>query len=158
MNLGLGPLYFPWLLMSPPSNYLVFHFFLNERVILIQVRVADNGQEDGAVIFASDLQIRTLGSCTVLYCDGTFKSCPTPFKQLYVVHVNSKVRFRGDLSTGDIRKDKKITMSRYTACSTGDGCHLALCFWRKKHKVHETACFELEFEYSRRSYLFFFWI
>lgn len=73
-----------------PVEYPLFlgtHLVLDINIHHIhQVRTADNGQQDGAVIFASDLQIRTLGACSVLYCDGTFKSCPLPFKQMYVVH------------------------------------------------------------------------
>jgi MULE transposase domain len=38
------------------------------------------------VVFATDADFRTLAEATTIYLDGTFKSCPSLYAQLYTVH------------------------------------------------------------------------
>ena len=44
-----------------------------------------NDRENGMVIFATSKALRFLASCETILSDGTFKSCPPPFEQLYVI-------------------------------------------------------------------------
>ncbi len=53
----------------------------NERFLLVDC------YEDGQriIIFSSDLQLRVLARTKQIGVDGTFKSCPTMFAQLYII-------------------------------------------------------------------------
>ena len=44
-----------------------------------------NDRENGIVIYATRGALELLASCQTIIADGTFKSCPKPFKQLYVL-------------------------------------------------------------------------
>ena len=44
-----------------------------------------NDRENGIVIFATSKALRFLASCETILSDGTFKLCPPPFEQLYVI-------------------------------------------------------------------------
>ena len=39
----------------------------------------------GVTIFATDEGMRVLSECDNILCDGTFKACPSPYYQLYVI-------------------------------------------------------------------------
>ncbi|KAL8601878.1 hypothetical protein ACOMHN_020613 [Nucella lapillus] len=41
---------------------------------------------DRVAVFASDYCIRQLGQCTQFFMDGTFKSCPRPYRQFFTIH------------------------------------------------------------------------
>lgn len=40
----------------------------------------------GVLVFTTKKMIQTLGDCTCLYIDGTFKTAPHPYKQLMTIH------------------------------------------------------------------------
>jgi hypothetical protein len=42
--------------------------------------------DDKIIIFATPLARETMKTCKKFYEDGTFKSCPRPFYQLYSLH------------------------------------------------------------------------
>jgi hypothetical protein len=44
------------------------------------------GENSEMVIFSTDDNLRTLAACTTLQMDGTFKSCPSIYAQLYTIH------------------------------------------------------------------------
>ena len=54
--------------------------FLGERYLLH----LDNGIR--VAIFATDFELRQMGNAQTLYVDGTFKTAPNPYKQLFTVH------------------------------------------------------------------------
>lgn len=42
--------------------------------------------ENDLLIFTTDSNLKVLAKCEIIYVDGTFKSCPILYKQLYSVH------------------------------------------------------------------------
>ena len=40
----------------------------------------------GILVFCTDSNYRKLQQCTVLYMDGTFKTCPIPYTQFFTIH------------------------------------------------------------------------
>ena len=40
----------------------------------------------GVAVFATAKMTKTLSECSAILCDGTFKSCPRPFYQLFTIH------------------------------------------------------------------------
>ena len=55
--------------------------------------------------------VQTLSDCSAILCDGTFKSCPRPFHQLFTIHdlqINRKMplvgRFLMEKTTGHYQK------------------------------------------------------
>ncbi|CAH1240924.1 Hypp6207 [Branchiostoma lanceolatum] len=42
--------------------------------------------ECGIIVFATNRHFKKLRDCTVLYMDGTFKSCPRPYTQVLAIH------------------------------------------------------------------------
>ena len=55
----------------------------NERFLLYDSGVED---EDRLLIFASDWAIEKLCHCDMMFCDGTFKTVPEQFAQLFTIH------------------------------------------------------------------------
>lgn len=51
---------------------------INDRMLL--------HQEDGLLIFSTDLDLDTLHESEFWVMDGTFQMCPAPFMQLYTIH------------------------------------------------------------------------
>ena len=47
-----------------------------------------NDCENGIVVFTTNENLKMLGECKNVLADGTFKSCPPPFEQLYVLFGN----------------------------------------------------------------------
>ena len=47
-----------------------------------------NDCENGIVIFTTNENLKMLGECKNVLADGTFKSCPPPFEQLYALFGN----------------------------------------------------------------------
>lgn len=45
-----------------------------------------NNSEKNIVAFSTQTNLKYLTECDVLYVDGTFKSCPKPFYQLFIIH------------------------------------------------------------------------
>ena len=54
--------------------------FLGERYLLHQ----DNGI--GIVIFATDNELQVMANCQTLYVDGTFRTAPAPYAQVFTIH------------------------------------------------------------------------
>ena len=51
-------------------------------------------KKTGVAVFATDQMVQTLSGCSAILCDGTFKSCPRPFYQLFTIHglkINRKI-------------------------------------------------------------------
>ena len=44
-----------------------------------------NDKKNGIVIFATEKSLKILGKSATILCDGTFKCCPPPYEQLYVL-------------------------------------------------------------------------
>ena len=44
-----------------------------------------NDKKNGIVIFATKKSLKILGKSATILCDGTFKCCPPPYEQLYVL-------------------------------------------------------------------------
>ena len=42
--------------------------------------------DDNMLMFSTDANLRHLSNADTWFCDGTFKSCPKLFKQIYTVH------------------------------------------------------------------------
>ena len=40
----------------------------------------------GVLCFSTESDLRNLASCNIVYVDGTFKSTPRPYKQIFTVH------------------------------------------------------------------------
>ena len=53
--------------------------WLNERYLL------HNDNDWGISVFATDKNLRVLQQCRELYMDGTFRSCPAPYTQLFTI-------------------------------------------------------------------------
>jgi len=45
-----------------------------------------NNSEKNIIAFLTQTNLKYLTECAVLYIDGTFKSCPKPFYQLFIIH------------------------------------------------------------------------
>lgn len=45
-----------------------------------------NNSEKNIIAFSTQTNLKYLTECTILCIDGTFKSCPKPFYQLFIIH------------------------------------------------------------------------
>ena len=47
----------------------------------------------GIALFSTNVELNALGDCFVIYVDGTFRTAPAPYKQVFTVHgeVNNRV-------------------------------------------------------------------
>jgi len=45
-----------------------------------------NNSENNIIAFSIQTNLKYLTECAVLYIDSTFKSCPKPFYQLFIIH------------------------------------------------------------------------
>lgn len=50
-------------------------------------------KDDDTIIFSTDANLKLLSQADTLYMDGTFKSAPKQFKQLYSIHVSYRDHF-----------------------------------------------------------------
>ncbi|CAF3900866.1 unnamed protein product [Rotaria sordida] len=60
----------------------VFRLNLSNEPFLIH----DSANPDRIIVFASKKSLNYLGTCSVIYSDGTFKTAPRYFKQAYTIH------------------------------------------------------------------------
>ena len=54
--------------------------YLGERYLL----ELNNGE--GVAIFTTDAQLATMANCTTIYVDGTFRTAPFPYRQVFTIH------------------------------------------------------------------------
>ena len=73
----------------------------------------------GVAVFATEKTTKTLSECSAILCDGTFKSCPRPFYQLFTIHglkINRKIpliwAFADGKTTAHYRKIFQIVKSK----------------------------------------------
>jgi hypothetical protein len=45
-----------------------------------------NNSKKNIIAFSTQTNLKYLIECAILYIDGTFKSCPKPFYQLFIIH------------------------------------------------------------------------
>lgn len=62
-------------------------------------------RQEGLVLFSSTIQIKQFADCNVIYMDGTLKSCPKGYYQIYNI-------LGKDAVTGDIISLFHILMSK----------------------------------------------
>uniref|UniRef100_A0A6P7GGP6 Uncharacterized protein LOC114342346 isoform X2 n=1 Tax=Diabrotica virgifera virgifera TaxID=50390 RepID=A0A6P7GGP6_DIAVI len=58
----------------------------DERLLLSDTRIGDGEGSKRLVIFGSPLALQILVKCRTWLMDGTFKSCPEIFTQIYTIH------------------------------------------------------------------------
>ena len=80
---------------------------------------AETRQKTGVAVFATDQMAQTLLDCSAILCDGTFKSCPRPFYQLFTIHglkINRKIplvwAFSDGKTAGQYRKIFQIVKNK----------------------------------------------
>ena len=89
-------------------NGLFAQTFLGERYLLH----LDNGI--GVAIFATDFELRHLGNAQTLYIDGTFKTAPKPYMQVFTIHcefMDRVVPLTASLLTGKTQQHYDCVMN-----------------------------------------------
>jgi hypothetical protein len=73
-----------------PTNFLDLHLALETYPRLVTNKGENflrvNDEQSNIVIFTTTQNLRFLSSCEAIFVDGTFRSVPTLFTQLFVIH------------------------------------------------------------------------
>ena len=88
--------------------------FLGERFLLH----LDNFT--GVALFATDTELNVLGRCRTIYVDGTFKTAPRPYKQVFTIHGeynNRVIPFAHGLLSGKTQHHYDVLFTHFTAFS-----------------------------------------